>query len=219
MAALTDPQIKEQERLKQEAINNRKRSSRIATRELEKEEMLRREQAQREMEERMERVRREEARVAKEESELLARERAREERLREREDRANAREQAILAKAVAEQEAKEKAERDREARARRRELGSTVNSDDEGEGGPDGAAVAPKTTAGQAKEAGASDRWELNCEVCLKTGWNLDDDEDVVCCDDCGRWQHVECHNRLDAAEGRPRRNWDKVDFQVSRLD
>lgn len=206
--------IKEQERLKQEAINNRKRSSRIATRELEKEEMLRREQAQREMEERMERVRREEARVAREEADLVARERAREDRLREREDRANAREQAIMARAVAEQEAKEKAERDRQARAVRRKLGSAVNSDDEGEGPSVESAVAPRTTAGQAKEAGANDGWEINCEVCLKTGWNLEDDEDVVCCDDCGRWQHVECHNRLDAAEGRPRRNWDRVEFR-----
>ncbi len=54
---LTHAKVKEQERLKQEAINNRKRSSRIATRELEKEELLRREQAQREMEERMEKMR------------------------------------------------------------------------------------------------------------------------------------------------------------------
>jgi len=43
-----------------------------------------------------------------------------------------------------------------------------------------------------------------------------DHDADVVCCDDCGRWQHVECHDRQDAVEGRRKRNWDKVDFKVS---
>jgi hypothetical protein len=43
-----------------------------------------------------------------------------------------------------------------------------------------------------------------------------DDDQDVVSCDDCGKWQHTDCHDKLDAAEGRPRRNWDKVDFKVS---
>lgn len=44
------------------------------------------------------------------------------------------------------------------------------------------------------------------------------DSADVVCCDDCGRWQHVNCHDRLDLAEGRGLRNWDQVDFRVCQF-
>lgn len=42
-----------------------------------------------------------------------------------------------------------------------------------------------------------------------------DDETDVVACEDCGRWQHVACHDRRDYSEGKPRRNWDVVDFKV----
>jgi alpha-L-arabinofuranosidase len=42
-----------------------------------------------------------------------------------------------------------------------------------------------------------------------------DEDLDLVCCDDCGRWQHTECHDRMDRAQRRPPRNWSKVDFKV----
>ena len=38
----------------------------------------------------------------------------------------------------------------------------------------------------------------------------------MVCCDECGRWQHTECHDRADASQGRPKRKWEDVDFQVS---
>ncbi|ORX35450.1 hypothetical protein BD324DRAFT_652578 [Kockovaella imperatae] len=206
---------KEQERLKQEAINNRKRSSRILARDLEKEEIAKREKAQREMEERMEKQRKEEDRIAKEEADLLARERAREERLREREERAAAREGAAMARVVADQEAKEQAIQERENRKRRRELGLDEVEGSSREGSraltPSRNKIASNGDAGQKK---ADDSWELNCEVCRKQGWNIDEDEDIVCCDDCGRWQHVECHNRLDIAEGRPIRNWDSVDFK-----
>ncbi|KAK8865602.1 hypothetical protein IAR55_000746 [Kwoniella newhampshirensis] len=213
---------KEQERIKQELINNRKRSSRIATRELEKEELARREQAEREMEERMEKNRLEEQRKAREEAELLAREKAREERLKEREERAAAREEALAKKAEEEQKIKDKAERLREKRKRRRE-GEEVSSDEEDEGQQTGrttgrasrtGTVTPSVGDGKAPGASAGEAWELNCEVCRKTGWNIDDDQDVVCCDECGRWQHVECHDRMDESQGRPKRNWDKVDFK-----
>ncbi|WWD18222.1 hypothetical protein CI109_102672 [Kwoniella shandongensis] len=213
---------KEQERIKQELINNRKRSSRIATRELEKEELARREQAEREMEERMEKNRLEEQRKAREEAELLAREKAREERLKEREERAAAREEALAKKAEEEQRIKDKAERLREKRKRRRE-GEEVSSDEEEDNHPTGRNTArgsrtatgtPGVVDGRSNGAAAGEAWELNCEVCRKTGWNLDDDQDVVCCDECGRWQHVECHDRQDESRGRPKRNWDQVDFK-----
>lgn len=169
---LIHAKVKEQERLKQEAINNRKRSSRIATRELEKEELLRREQAQREMEERMEKMRSEEKRKIREEEEARARETAREDRLKEREERLAAREKAILKRAIDEQEAKDKADQAREERSRRRELGLPplpAGEDDSGRSTPG----ASSAKGGNGKNGAAGERWELNCEVCRKNGWNL----------------------------------------------
>ncbi|WRT66001.1 uncharacterized protein IL334_002952 [Kwoniella shivajii] len=206
---------KEQERLKQEAINNRKRSSRIATRELEREEILKREAAEREMEERMEKIRSEEIKKQKEEEEALAREKARDERLREREERAQAREEAVIKKAEEETREREKRERKREKRKRRRE-GEEVSddSDDEIEQHDRSSQRARTRTGTENGTEPPNERWELNCEVCKKVGWNIDEDLDLVCCDDCGRWQHTECHDRLDIREGRGKRNWDQVDFQ-----
>jgi len=189
-----------QEIARQEAVLNRKRSSRIATIQLSKEEALRAETAQREMEERMERTRYEETRHEREAAEHARREQERDSRLREREERALAREEAIMAKAKEESEKAEQAEKDRQHRAKRREEGFTVVTPTPGEGG----------------NGSQADRWELNCEVCKKTGWNVDDDEDVVACEDCGRWQHMKCHDLQDMREGRRRRSWDKVDFRVS---
>lgn len=149
---------KAQELARQEAVLNRKRSSRIATIQLSKEEALRQETAQREMEERMERTRWEETRQEREEAEAARKEQERHDRLREREERAQAREEAIQAKAREESEKVEKAERDRQERARRREEGFTVSTPEAG---------------GASGSGSQSDRWELNCEVCKKTGWNV----------------------------------------------
>ncbi|ORY23948.1 hypothetical protein BCR39DRAFT_548463 [Naematelia encephala] len=208
--------IKEQERLKQEAINNRKRSSRIATRELEKEELLRREKAHREMEERMQRAEKEQDRQKKDEAEALAREKAREERLREREERATARQQAVLDRMMAEQEAKERAEYEREMRLRRREGDTSIPpSEDGSRRARESAPSSPRPTSkGRGLAQPVSERWELNCEICRKSGWNIDEERDVVCCDDCGRWQHTECHDRQDELMGKAKRNWAKVDFR-----
>ncbi|RSH88163.1 uncharacterized protein EHS24_000691 [Apiotrichum porosum] len=209
-------QAKEQERLKQEALNNRKRSSRIATRELEREEAIRREAAEREMEERMEKSRQEEAKKAADAAEHAAREKAREDRLKEREERSAARQQAALAKAEAEQKEREKAERKRERRKRRRD-GEQV-SDSSADEAEAPAPVDP-TPAKPEGSATPKDSWELKCEVCKQSGWNLVDDTGLVSCDDCGRWQHVECHDRQDIAAGRGIRDWDKVDFRCKECE
>nr|XP_018265064.1 uncharacterized protein I303_03246 [Kwoniella dejecticola CBS 10117]OBR87222.1 hypothetical protein I303_03246 [Kwoniella dejecticola CBS 10117] len=205
---------KEQERIKQEAVNNRKRSSRIATRELEREEIVKREAAEREMEERMERIRAEETRKQREEEEAIAVQKAREDRLKEREERALAREEALIKKAEDELRERERRERKREKRKRRRE-GEEV-SDDSDDEQPTPALKRGSSTLDNEASVGTpnSERWELNCEVCKKVGLNIDEDLDLVCCDDCGRWQHTECHDRLDVREGRGKRNWDQVDFK-----
>lgn len=35
----------------------------------------------------------------------------------------------------------------------------------------------------------------------------------MMSCGRCSKWQHIRCHDRADQAAGRPRRNWDSVDF------
>jgi hypothetical protein len=35
----------------------------------------------------------------------------------------------------------------------------------------------------------------------------------MLCCGVCSQWQHIACHDRADAQAGRPRRNWDQVEF------
>lgn len=153
----------------------------------------------------MERSRREEARKDREEAELVARENAREARLREREHRMAAREMAI----EDESRAREKAERRREKRKRRRD-GEFVEWSSGDEGVTPAQAPTPRSAPSETAQS-----WELKCEVCKEHGWNLNDEADVVCCDDCNRWQHVKCHDRRDIASGKGIRDWDKVDFKV----
>lgn len=34
-----------------------------------------------------------------------------------------------------------------------------------------------------------------------------------MCCESCNKWQHIRCHDQADFIAGRPRRNWELVDF------
>ena len=120
----------------------------------------------------MDRSRREEARAARDEIDLISRDRAREERLKEREERATAREEAVLRQHLAEEQVKWGRDRRKEGRERE---GAETDSDSEDNvptNGKTSGTVTPKTTAGEAKSNGGG-RWELSCEICRKTGWNL----------------------------------------------
>ncbi|KAL8286836.1 hypothetical protein RQP46_004364 [Phenoliferia psychrophenolica] len=55
--------------------------------------------------------------------------------------------------------------------------------------------------------------WYLDCQVCHKAGWNLDDGSDVISCDRCEDWQHLDCHIKADALAGRPRIDYAKASF------
>ena len=46
---------------------------------------------------------------------------------------------------------------------------------------------------------------------------NQDDGKPLMSCGKCGRWQHINCHNAKDRAEGRHPRNWEVVDFTCLR--
>ncbi|GAA5862828.1 hypothetical protein JCM1840_002290 [Sporobolomyces johnsonii] len=52
-------------------------------------------------------------------------------------------------------------------------------------------------------EVAASDEpWYLDCEICQRAGWNLDDGTEVIGCDQCEEWQHLPCHIQADADAG-----------------
>ncbi|KAL0579991.1 hypothetical protein V5O48_001994 [Marasmius crinis-equi] len=190
----------ENKRRLEEAIVHRKRSSRIAIKESEKEEARLAVVRKAEEDEKMGRQRRAEARQKKEEDERLKREQAREQRRKEREAQ------------VAEREAKEKAEEERSAsidadvaekprpqRSSKKQQSGTPSSSINGN------ASGTRTPAG--------DDWELDCEICHRRGVNVDDGVPLMSCGKCLKWQHIACHDKADQRAGMPKRNWEEVEF------
>ncbi|KAJ7716810.1 hypothetical protein DFH07DRAFT_861834 [Mycena maculata] len=188
----------ERKRRIEEAIVHRKRSSRIANKESEKEEarMLARQKA--EVEEKKTRAQRLEARLAKEEAERERREAVREQRRKEKEA----------------QEAQSE-----EADDESPDMNVDVVGDDPPPVGHTSIpasrrnGTAPPSTSTSGTRTPKGEDWVLNCEICHRSGVNADDGVPMLCCGLCSQWQHIACHDRADVQAGRPRRNWDHVDF------
>ncbi|KAJ9125086.1 hypothetical protein QFC22_000039 [Naganishia vaughanmartiniae] len=200
---------------KEEAVRNRKRSSRLVVKELERDAQRKAEESSRLLEERMQRVRDEEARVQAEDADRINKEKEREDRLREREERIREREERVRYRELEDIMAKERAERDREVRVQRRELGVNGSVSRQGSqrlSGPPSKAQRASDTQDQA----SSETWEVACEICHRQGWNIDEDRPIVACERCERWQHIDCHNRFDRKHGRPVRQWASIDFYCS---
>lgn len=191
------------------AMAMRKRSSRIATKEAEREEERKQSEARAAMEERMKRLRAEEEERERKENEAKAEERRREDRLREREERAMQREREAERKALAEIEERERREKMREMRQRKRELVAS------GQALPADFAAAISGSGGDDAATENDEDWDLGCEICLKAGRNLElnADEQIVCCESCLVWQHTKCWDSFDAWRSQPPRNWDAEDF------
>ncbi|KAJ8072581.1 hypothetical protein PM082_016140 [Marasmius tenuissimus] len=187
----------ENKRRMEEAIVHRKRSSRLAVKESEKEEARMAAIKKAEDDERNARQRRAEARQKKEEDERLKREQAREQRRKEREAQ------------IAEREAKEKAEEERSASAEVAEKPKAQKNTKRQPGTPgssvNGIASGSRTPAG--------DDWELDCEICHRRGINMDDGVPLMSCGKCFKWQHIACHDKADQRAGMPKRNWEEVEF------
>ncbi|CAO1623486.1 unnamed protein product [Parajaminaea phylloscopi] len=190
------------------AMAMRKRSSRIANKEAEREEERKQTEAKAAMEERMRRVRAEEEERQRKEEEARSEERKREDRLREREERIKQRESEAERKAIAEIEERERREKMRELRKRKRELVAA------GEALPADIAAA-ESGSGTADDMQNDEDWDLRCELCLRSGRNVDlgPDEQIVCCESCLAWQHTKCWDSFDDWKGCPQRNWDEEDF------
>ncbi|SPO25110.1 uncharacterized protein UTRI_02789_B [Ustilago trichophora] len=211
----------ERQRAMEQALANRKRSSRIAMKESEREERERDREARARMEEKMALIRKEEEQKRQKEEEEQEAQRSRETRLREREERLRARELELETKAIREEEERERREREREDRKRRREeiianggipppsKDSTPVPEDLGANGQ-----------GDAMEEDEEEEWELNCEVCGKAAISPpDEDNEIVCCEQCGVWQHIKCWDSFDKQiRGlKNKRDWESADFFCSK--
>ena len=75
-------------------------------------------------------------------------------------------------------------------------------------------AAKKSTTNVRTKE---KDEWELDCEVCGRRGKNLDDGTPMMCCEMCGKWHHIQCHDKRDRSLGRPKRDWTRIEFFCQR--
>ncbi|KAI0035502.1 hypothetical protein K488DRAFT_68310 [Vararia minispora EC-137] len=224
----------ERKRRMEEAVTQRKRSSRLAIKDQEKEEQRLAEIRRQEEEEKMSRVRRLEARQKREEEERIKRENAREQRRKEREERearrhalveAQEQEESSLATTPIDVVNEDLAPEQKSAvatpaktpRKRQKPAEKIAN----GEAGEPGKAT-PKRAGRKVKGAdGAgkpgSEEWELDCEICDRRGKNLDDDLGLVSCGRCGKWQHIRCYDAADKRAGRTRRDWEKEEFMCQR--
>ncbi|KAK7454556.1 hypothetical protein VKT23_011309 [Stygiomarasmius scandens] len=197
----------ENKRQMEEAVVHRKRSSRLAIKEIEKEEA--REAARRRAEEgeKMGRQRRAEARAQREEAERTRRELAREQRRKEREAKEKAEEEEEEEEERKKQEENQQVEEEAASeptqgrRSRKRASGSAING----------------WSNGYSHTTSKANDWEVDCEICQRRGTNIDGDKPLMCCGICTKWQHITCHDRADQLAGRPRRDWKKVDFYCLR--
>ncbi|ORY62839.1 hypothetical protein BCR35DRAFT_308868 [Leucosporidium creatinivorum] len=55
--------------------------------------------------------------------------------------------------------------------------------------------------------------WYLDCEICKDAGWNMDDGRDLLSCDKCEEWQHLQCHIQANAIPGKPPIDFGADDF------
>lgn len=186
----------------EEAMAQRKRSNRIATREVVQISAAEAAAAVSERETRLHSERLEarrlkeqqatEDRTQKEEDHRLV-------RLREREERIALREAQVLL----EREAEKKREERARLRAEAKVLGLAVK-------------VAKSGAENSVSPTEDGESWELDCEICGVMGQNMDDGSEVICCDKCEKWQHLACHDNADQIRRLPKRDWSKADFVCS---
>ncbi|BGP45075.1 hypothetical protein JCM10450v2_000892 [Rhodotorula kratochvilovae] len=125
-------------------------------------------------------------------------------------------------------DAKKRAKEDaKKARARERRAELKAERDAEAAAEAEAIALAEQQAAAQAQAhaaaqaqaaaaaaAAADDPWYLDCEICQAAGWNYDDGQEMICCDQCEEWQHLPCHRQADALQGKPPQPYTDEDFQ-----
>ncbi|TFK19694.1 hypothetical protein FA15DRAFT_165056 [Coprinopsis marcescibilis] len=191
----------EHKRRLEEALSHRKRSSRLAQREHDKEAAKIAAHKKAEEDAQNARTRRLEARQQREEEERLKKEKAREERRANREAKAvNSTRDNSMARSSHEDD-HPSSDADSKTKAKSNGQAKSV---------PRGS----KTSTGSRTP---NEDWELDCEICGKRGKNLDDGKPMMSCGYCSKWQHIPCHDKKDQAQGRPKRDWNKIEFFCQR--
>ncbi|KAH9999208.1 hypothetical protein BJV74DRAFT_176427 [Russula compacta] len=211
-AIIAELQEVQRKRQLDEAVSQRKRSSRLAMKESEKEEARLAALRKAEEEEKLSRVRRLEARLKREEEERLKREAAREKRRLDREERERRAQAGELEEAgnasssidivgddpPQQRKAPTKAPKGKPGRPRTKIAASVAAT-------PSASASGSRTPVGE--------DWMLDCEICHRVGVNKDDGSPLLCCGKCSKWQHIACHDAVDRKAGHPKRNWDAEEF------
>ncbi|EJD06674.1 uncharacterized protein FOMMEDRAFT_144617 [Fomitiporia mediterranea MF3/22] len=199
----------ERQRAKEDALMNRKRSSRIAIKEMEKEAERLATARQAEEDEKMARMRRLEARARREEEERLRREQAREQRRKEREERELARSRRLERERRVTEDEPVEIQSQPESSDATKPQNVPSSSGSAKTSRPRGGTKANKRTK--------TGDWELDCEICGSKGINKAEGIALMSCGKCNKWQHIPCHDAVDKKAGRRLRNWDVVDFFCRR--
>ncbi|KAJ3050016.1 hypothetical protein HK097_008997 [Rhizophlyctis rosea] len=191
-----DLQEKDKTKKLQEALMNRKRSSRLQMRELEKLEMDRQDELRRIQEEEERRHQQQEERRLRDEMEKQRRIEGRERRIAEREAR-------LAEKRLGQ----EMIARDRETRLEQRKSGGSQSQSERS-----------TRKRNRRNEEEEEEHWYFDC-VCGVHGENLDDGTPMIACEKCGVWQHIMCLARAQGQEEGSVRieEWQAVDFVCNR--
>ncbi|CAG8576263.1 9251_t:CDS:10 [Cetraspora pellucida] len=188
-------QEKEKERKKLDALANRKRSSRIQKRELEKQEADRAAQLKKDQDEQEEKARQLEFAKIKAEKDREARSQARELRSKERELRLQARDDKLKKdnnELIIEQQCAVKTKRINDIKDH---------------------PTPPETTL-QTKNQQPED-WYFDC-LCGVSGTNINDGSNMIACDRCAVWQHIDCLLKIDE-RFRKTRDFSQIEYVCAR--
>ncbi|GAA5839636.1 hypothetical protein JCM11251_003564 [Rhodosporidiobolus azoricus] len=150
-----------------------------------------------------------------EEREEYERAQEKERKKREQDERKRASEEKKKARAK-ERRAELKAERDAIAReeAEAEEAAAAQAAAAAARAHAQAQAQAAALAAVPPEAAAADDPWWMDCEGCGLCGWNVDDGQELICCDECEEWQHTPCHVLLDQQAGRPPQPFHDEDYK-----
>ncbi|KAJ3011841.1 hypothetical protein HKX48_006622 [Thoreauomyces humboldtii] len=201
---LRDLQDKEKQRRIEEALSNRKRSSRLQMREFEEEEKLRVERVVREAKQSERLARQAEAKARKDEQERTRRLEAREQRIAEREARLHRSTPSGFSSSPSASNASHHIPGrsvmptlDEVAAAQSKHLKQTSPDRPSATAATGASRSSKRKRKQQQVEEENQERWYFDC-VCGVHGDNLDDGSPMIACERCNVWQHIACLARAD---------------------
>lgn len=197
----------EQERKHEEALANRKRSSRILVKELERAEQVRIAETRRESRTEQAESRRSTITARKDEEDRKKRAEARELRLAERERRIQNQDARTSRRDQAVKKEREQPSKKKESTSNRSSRGASTTS-----------TFSVDVENDDENELEEEDDWVFDC-ICGKYGNNLDDGLPMIACERCNVWQHIACVKEDPSKDPARfnRKEWENVDFYCTR--